>query len=146
MILLSWIARVAIFGTAILVLYSLAPVVVAEWQGQNACPKIGPIPACYLISVAYAAIGVSALVQPRRLTWLFLAGWLPVFLLAASGTTLELFGRDACPVTAAGTPMCYYSLTVALILLPAFLFARSNVRRSEPTGPSAGGRTAGPGE
>lgn len=131
---LSWIARVAIFGLAIVVIYGLVPIVVAEWQGYDACPKVGPIPACYLVSVAYAAIGISALVEPRLLTWLFLAGWLPVFLLAASGTTLELFGRKTCPETAAGTPICYYSLTIALILLPVFFFARSTVRRSEPAG------------
>ena len=133
MIMLSWIIRVAIFGLAAFVVYSLAPVVMAEWQSQDGCLKLGPVPACYLVSAAYAAIGISALLEPRRLTWLFLLGWLPVFLLAATGTTLELFGRTTCPATAAGTPMCYYSLTVALILLPPFFFARSTLRRVEHT-------------
>lgn len=133
MIMLSWIIRVAIFGLAAFVVYNLAPVVMAEWQSRDGCPKLGPVPACYLVSAAYAAIGISALLEPRRLTWLFLLGWLPVLLLAATGTTLELFGRTTCPATAAGTPMCYYSLTVALILLPAFFFARSTLRRVEHT-------------
>ena len=132
MIALSWVIRLAIFGLAAFVIYKLAPVVMAEWQTQDRCPKLGPVPACYLVSAAYAAIGISALLEPRRLTWLFLIGWLPVFLLAATGTTLELFGRPTCPATTDGTPMCYYSLAVALILLPAFFFARSNVARIEP--------------
>jgi len=66
------------------------------------------------------------LLDPHRLTWLFLADWLPVFLLAVTGTTLELFGRTTCPATAAGTPMCYYSLLVSVLLLPSFLVSRSN--------------------
>lgn len=125
MIALSWMIRIAIFGLAAFVIYNLAPVVMAELQSGDGCPKLGPVPACYLVSAAYAAIGISALLDPRRLTWLFLTGWLPVFLLAATGTTLELFGRTTCPATATGTPMCYYSLAAALLLLPAFFFARS---------------------
>jgi len=83
------------------------------------------LPACYLVAVAYAAMAIAALVAPRRLTWMFLLGWLPVFALAAMGSTLELSGRPTCPVSSSGTPMCYYSLALAATLLPLFFFART---------------------
>jgi len=103
----------------------LAPVIASEWQGLDGCPNLGPLPACYLVAVAYAAMAIAALVAPRQLTWMFLLGWLPVFALAAMGSTLELSGRPTCPVSSSGTPMCYYSLALAATLLPLFFFART---------------------
>lgn len=122
---LPWLGRVVILGIAAMALYRLFPVILAEWQGTQPCPAVGPIPACYVVGVGYAAMGVAALVGLTRVGWLFLIGWLPVFLLALSGTTLELAGRPTCPLTPSGTPMCYFSLAIAgLILLPAFFVAR----------------------
>ena len=124
MTFLAWGIRIAISIVAIIVLYGLAPVITNEWRGLDACPKLGPLPACYLVAVCYFAIGVASLAAPRRLTWLFAMGWLPVFGLAFSGTSLEIFGRPTCPATSAGVPMCYFSLAIALVLLVAFLFVR----------------------
>lgn len=121
---LSWITRGAIFAIAAGVIYSLWPVIQMQWSNGNGCPKLGPVPACYLVGIAYAAMGVAALFAPYRLTWMFLAGWTPVFVLAATGSILELSGRTTCPVSASGVALCYYSLTLALALIPAFLFAR----------------------
>lgn len=121
---LSWITRGAIFAIAASVIYSLWPVILMQWSNGNGCPKLGPVPACYLVGVAYAAIGSAALFAPYRLTWVFLAGWTPVFVLAATGSILELSGRTTCPASATGVPLCYYSLALAVVLIPAFLFAR----------------------
>lgn len=117
--------RLVILGVAAMALYGLLPVILSEWQGTKPCPAVGPIPACYGVGAGYAAMGVAALIGPARAGWLFLAGWLPVFLLAFGGTALELAGQPTCPLTPSGTPLCYYSLAIAgLVLLPAYLVAR----------------------
>ena len=121
---LCWFFRLGIIAVTVLVLYSLAPVIFNDWQGLEACPKLGPVPACYVVGLSYGAMAVAALWAPRRLTALFLLGWAPVFAIAVTGSTMEILGHPTCPLSPAGTPMCYYSLAVASILLPAFWVVR----------------------
>ena len=102
-------------------LVRLAPVIQAQWQGQQSCPALGPLPACYVVAVCYTAMAVAAIVRPRKLKTLFLTGWAPVFLLALIGSALEIAGNQTCPKAAAGIPLCFYSLALATFLLPAYL-------------------------
>ncbi len=114
-----------ILGIAAIALYRLFPVIFAEWQGTKPCPAVGPIPACYVVGIGFAVMSIAALLGPARWGWPFLIGWLPVFRLAFSGTAFEIAGRPTCPLTPSGTPMCYFSLAIAgLILLPAYLIAK----------------------
>ena len=125
---LSWVMRLGIVVVGGLVLTSLAPVILNDWQGLDACPRLGPIPACYVVGLSYGAMAIAALFAPRRLTALFLLGWAPVFVIALTGSTMEILGHPTCPVSPAGTPMCYYSLVVASLLLPAFWVVRRLLR------------------
>jgi len=120
----GWALRLGIVGVASWVLAGLVPLILDELNGINACPMLGPLPACYLVGFGYVAMAVAAIYSPRTLTVLFLLGWTPVFLLALSGSTMEILGHNTCPTSPAGTPLCYYSLTVASVLLLAFLFGR----------------------
>jgi len=120
----SWALRLGIVGVASWVLTGLAPLILDELSGIIACPMLGPIPACYLVGIGYFAMAVAVIFSPRRLMVLFLVGWAPVFLLALTGSTLEILGRPTCPASPSGTPLCYFSLAVASLLLPAFLFGR----------------------
>ena len=61
MTFLAWGIRIAIAIVAIIVLYGLAPVIANQWRGLDACPKLGLLPACYLVAVCYVAIGVASL-------------------------------------------------------------------------------------
>ena len=135
MTLVPYFLRSVIFFVAIWVIASLIPVVVRQWYMGDGCPALGAVPACYVVLAAYAAIGLAVVLEPRRTLWLFMIGWLPVFLLAASGSTLEVFGRPTCPATSGGTPMCYYSLLVSALLLPGFLIARNYLRAEEKSRP-----------
>ena len=121
---LGWALRLGIAAVAGFVLKGLAPVILDEWQGLDACPNVGPVPACYIVGLCYVAMAVAALYAPRRLTVLFLLGWVPVFSLALTGSTMEILGHPTCPESPTGTPMCFYSLAVASLLLPAFWIAR----------------------
>jgi len=109
---------------SVLALYRLFPVVADQLKGQEACPMLGPVPACYLVFVGYIAIGVSVVLEPLRSGWVFLSGWLPVFLFALSGTSMELLGQPTCPRSASDVPLCFFSLVIASSLFVAFIFAR----------------------
>ena len=124
MIWVGWALRLGIIVIASWVLAGLAPLVLDELRGIEACPNLGPVPACYLVACGYLAMAVAVVFSPRRLTVLFLLGWTPVFLLALSGTTMEILDYPTCPSSPTGTPLCYFSLTVAALLLPMFLFGR----------------------
>jgi len=88
----------ALLAIACLVVMSgIVPISITHFHTGDVCPKLGPIPACYLVSVAYAAMAIAAMVWWRDLKWLFFIGAAPVILLAATGTTLELSGRPTCP-------------------------------------------------
>ena len=121
MIWFSHLLRVGIVLTCLVVLSGIVPISLTHFQTGNACPNLGPIPACYVVSVCYAAMGLAALVWWRSLRWLFFAGVTPVILLAAVGTTLELSGRPTCPLSDTGLPLCYVSLALGCSLLLAFL-------------------------
>ncbi|MEP1765490.1 MAG: hypothetical protein ABJJ53_02370 [Sulfitobacter sp.] len=118
---MSHLLRVGIVLMCLVVLSGIVPISLAHFQTGNACPNLGPIPACYVVSVCYAAIGLAALVWWRNLAWLFFAGITPVIVLAAIGTSLELAGRPTCPLSDEGLPLCYVSLAMGCSLLLAFL-------------------------
>ena len=121
---LGWALRLGIAAVTVLVLYGLAPVILNEWRGLDACPKLGTLPACYIAGLGYVAMAIAVLFAPRRLTALFLLGWAPVFALALTGSTMEILGHPTCPASPTGTPMCFYSLAVVSLLLPAFWIGR----------------------
>jgi len=122
--LIGWICRAVIVLVSIYVLISLVSVIRAQWADGNGCPTIGPVPACYVVAICYALMGLAALINPARLNLMFWVGWAPVFLLALSGTVLEISGTPTCPIGAGGTPLCFYSLALATALAPVFLLAR----------------------
>lgn len=117
--------RALVVLISVYVLFQLAPVIRIEWLGQEGCPNVGPLPVCYLVAVCYALMGCAALINPRKLAIAFVIGWVPVFLLALSGSVLEVMGRDTCPDAPNGVPMCFYSLALATVLVPLFWLARS---------------------
>ncbi len=117
------LARLSIAVICAFALYKLSGVISQHIQG-NACPMLGPVPACYLVFLGYAAMLLAVAFNPLRTLWLFFAGWGPVFFLALSGTVLELFSKPTCPRTDSDTPMCFLSLGVASFLIVIFFTAR----------------------
>ena len=118
-----FLVRAAILAVCVYTLYQLFPVVLRQLQGQN-CPMIGFVPACYVVFVGYLAMAFSVTINPRKTAWLFYPGWIPVFMLAFTGTSLELMGKPTCPRTSADIPLCFLSLAISTGLLLAYLFTR----------------------
>ena len=134
-ILLSRILRIVLAGFSVCVLSGIVWVSITHWHSGNACPEIGPIPACYIVSICYAAMGIASLLWTKPLKWLFFVGVTPVILFAISGTTLELIGRPTCPVSETGTPMCFYSLAVGVAMLAVFVIVLRLERQPSEAGP-----------
>lgn len=116
------ILRLCLVAFSAYVLSGIIPISIAHWQTGAACPMLGPLPACYLVTLCYAAMGLAALLWEKRLSGLFFAGAAPVILLALVGTGLEVSGRPACPRSASGMPLCYMSLGVGVAMLLVFLY------------------------
>ena len=117
MMLLSRLIRLGLFGFSLYVLSGIVPISIEQFKSGGACPLIGPFPACYIVSLSYMAMGIAALLWNKKLTWLFIAGIVPVIGLAASGTALELLGHPTCPRSDSGLPLCYVSLAVGLVMV-----------------------------
>ena len=117
------------FRTAILVLAGIGVlgvgrISISHWTGEESCPVIGPLPACYIILIAYSLIVLSMYPRLRQAPLVFLIGWVPVIALALTGVVGELTGVLQCPHLDNGIPQCYLSAVFALIigLLAWFLF------------------------
>lgn len=92
------------------------------------CPTLGPIPACIIVLLGYALMlfaAVFIMKQQAKLT--FILGWVPVFLLAFIGVTLELIQGETCPAGGFGLPQCFFSLGMVLACLFLFKVSRMTV-------------------
>ena len=116
--------RLLVVGLAAIGLYGVLPIAYREAAGISACPALGPVPACYVVLLAYALIAASVLVGRSGRPVFFFAGWIPVFLLASVGSGLEVLGREACPRTDGNIPTCFLSLALAVGLIVAFRFTK----------------------
>jgi hypothetical protein len=119
----SRLLRVSVLLACVAVLSGIIPISLAHLKTGNACPTLGPIPACHVVSFAYLAMALAASIGWRKYKWLFSLGVTPVILLAVAGTSLELVGRPTCPRSESGWPLCYSSLVIGVSLLIAFLGA-----------------------
>lgn len=115
-LLLAAIALVGVIG--------VFPIVQKQLLGTAPCPALGPIPACYLVFLGYALIVVSAFAGSRYRFQTFAAGWIPLFVLALTGSGSEFFGQEACPRSSGGTPTCFLSLGLLSVIIIIYLADR----------------------
>ncbi len=118
------IARVVVAGFCVIGLFGIVPITIQHATGIESCPRLGIVPACYVVTLAYTLTGVSMLVGVRLRSALFVAGWMPVFGLALLGSSMQALGNEACPRSVGNIPGCYLSLTLTASLILAFLVER----------------------
>lgn len=132
---LPYWARIPVALLAALGLFGVVPVSLAELRSGGACPHLGPLPACHIVAVSYALMLAAALSQQVWARGVFYFGWIPVFLLAAGGSGLELLGQEICPKTEGGWPKCYFSFALAVTTaLPVLAFWALGGRRDKHSG------------
>ncbi len=117
------IARWLLVSIAAIGVIAVAKISYSQFAGQSQCPQLGIFPACYFVLACYTLILISALFRAAIRSWVFWIGWLGVFAMAISGTVLELAGTQTCPRTASGTPTCYFSLAIAILLVLLFVIS-----------------------
>ena len=110
-------------GIAAIGVVAVAKISYGQITGQSQCPQLGMFPACYIALVFYALILISAVFRTAIPSWIFWIGWAGVFVMAATGTALEIAGSETCPRTAGGTPTCYFSLAFAIVLVLLFVLS-----------------------
>ena len=132
MIFVSRILRIGLVATCLFVLSGIIPISLTHFHTGNACPTLGPLPLCYVVSASYTIMLIATSFWHRVLMKLFLCGAIPVIILAVLGTGFELAGRPTCPRPESGLPLCYVSLVLGLGLLVAFVII-SRLERKQRT-------------
>lgn len=120
------VARWLLVSIAAIGVIAVANISFSQFTGQSQCPQLGKFPACYIVLVFYTLILISAVFRTAIPSMIFWIGWAGVFVMAVTGTALEISGLETCPRTGSGTPTCYFSLAIAMVL--ALLFVLSSER------------------
>ena len=85
------------------------------------CPSILWIPLCYLAAIGYLSMFAAQMPPLGKLkSRLFYPAWALVFSIAASGSGVEIFVGDTCPITDGGVPMCYISLAFCVAIFALY--------------------------
>ena len=124
-------ARLVIVGLCTVGLFGVAPIAFLQATGAAPCPALGFLPACYVVLLGYALIGVSVYISDRIRPSLFIAGWIPVFGLALTGSGMETLGYEACPRNADNIPTCFFSLALTIALIVAFFIGQIDCSKSK---------------
>jgi hypothetical protein len=117
------ISRWLLVGISAVGVLGVAQISYSQFAGLAQCPQLGMIPACYIVLACYTLILIAAVYRRAMPAWVFWIGWFGVFATAMSGTALELGGTQTCPRTASGTPTCYFSLAIAIVLALLFIIS-----------------------
>lgn len=120
------VARWLLVSIAAIGVIAVANISYSQFTGQSQCPQLGMFPACYIVLVFYALILIAAVFRTAVPSLIFWVSWAGVFVMAVTGTALEMSGLETCPRTGGGTPTCYFSLGIAMVL--ALLFVLSSKR------------------
>ena len=90
-----------------------------QYQSGEACPLLGPVPACYIAFAGYlmmafalAALGLGS----KTLSWVFWTGLAVAGGLALLGSAFELIRGNICPRAFGWLPMCYVSLAFSVLI------------------------------
>jgi len=117
-------------------LYGALTVSYATITQVTPCPAIAGIRACYVVLAGYlamcfAVLSLQVFKPPSYVLTIFMIGWVPVFLLAASGSSLEWFKGNICPATDSGLPLCYVSLALAIVIMALFFLIRKSLKKPD---------------
>jgi hypothetical protein len=93
--------------------------------GAQNCPHLAGIAICYVVAIAYGSMLVSLLLKRSAHHYtIFSVAWGITFLIALSGSGLELSQGGVCPITSFQLPLCYVSLALCLAIMASYLAAR----------------------
>ncbi len=106
----------------------------ARMISADACPSLGPVPACYLVFAGYLLILISAVLTGWARHLVFLLAWLPVLALALIASVLEVMRGSVCPTGFASLPQCYLSAALALAIGWAWISGMMSWQKTKKLG------------
>ncbi len=86
-----------------------------EFLQEGTCPKLGIIPACYVILACFVFPFMVHLFNKGKIIYFLFTGF--ALSLATYATIGQLFGEIQCPKTEGGLPMCYISFVIFVSLV-----------------------------
>jgi len=110
----------------ILGIYGTGNLVYNEFLQEGACPKLGIIPACYIVLACFVIPFIAHIFSTGRIVYFLFTGF--ALALATYASIGQLFGNLQCPKTGNGIPMCYISFVIfaSLVLLKIILLKKSS--------------------
>ena len=98
-------------------IYGVGNLAYHEFLQEEACPKLGPIPACYIVLVCFVIPLITHIFNIGKIIYFLFTGF--ALALAIYASIGQLLGNIHCPKTDDGLPMCYISFVIfaSLILL-----------------------------
>lgn len=86
-----------------------------EFLHKGTCPKLGVIPACYIIFGCLLIPFVAHIFNKGKVVYFLFASF--ALAIATYATVGQLFGNVQCPKTGSGFPMCYISFGIFFSLV-----------------------------
>ena len=116
------VALLAILGIG---LWGGLSVSYANFNAQQACPHLAGLAICYIVTIAYGLMLITLFMKRSRLhSILFSTAWGITFLIALSGSILEISRGAVCPTTSFMLPLCYVSLAMCLAIATLYSIDR----------------------
>jgi hypothetical protein len=106
-----------IYSLFVFGIYGTGSLGLTEFHHSGTCPKIGIIPACYIIFICLILPFVTHILNKGKVLYFVFTSL--ALAIATYGTVGQLLGNVQCPKTTNGLPMCYISfvLFTSLIIL-----------------------------
>ncbi len=96
---------------------SIAPLSISTFTGGEKCPSLFNIPACYIVFAGFVTMVIFSFLKKK---FIFFIGWTPVAFIAFFASLKQYSQGNTCPLSSSGVPLCYYSLSVCLLVLLNF--------------------------
>lgn len=106
--------------------------VILELITPGFCPRIGWLPACILVLIAYALIFYSIFISKIFAVLVFLFGFLSGFSNAVYFSYGEIGGILTCP-RFFDFPMCFLSLTLLIIIFTIWIYRKNCIINKNDT-------------
>ena len=130
--MMNYTLRIVLLTLIAVGLYGALSVSYSTVTGSSPCPNVVGVPACFVVLAGYSLMLAAALLQPAdKFKAVFLLGWLPVFLLAATGTVFELSNGNTCPKSDSGLALCYVSLSFSVVVALLYFFYLKLMEKSK---------------
>jgi len=102
-------------------LYGAGNLAYDEFLQEGTCPKLGIIPACYIIFSCLLIPFFTHVFNKGKFIYFIFTSF--ALVIATYATFGQLFGKVQCPKTSDGIPMCYISFGIfaSLVILKIFL-------------------------